>query len=179
MPPSARCDAALSAATRAQLWLFLRQVRLRAIGRRSRAFCNEPATCDPHGDPRTLRQVRDEERATAFVARAMAGAYGPSRPTFARAVTQDGRIAGIILGCEVFPPVGFVLYVAVRPEFQSRGIGTSLMRGLAREFRTAGLREMALGVTASSPAKRLYERLGFETRRTVDAYYWWTHTDTI
>jgi ribosomal protein S18 acetylase RimI-like enzyme len=147
--------------------------------------CDGPAAaaviCDAyarHPERNVHAEVRDLERATAFVARAMAGVYGPIRPAFARVVTRGKGAAGIILGCEVFPSVGFVLYVAVRPAFQGQGIGTGLMRDLAGQFRSADFREMTLGVTASSPAKRLYERLGFCTRRNVDAYYWWAHPGT-
>ncbi|MDX9975793.1 MAG: GNAT family N-acetyltransferase [FCB group bacterium] len=108
-----------------------------------------------------------------FVSSAANGAYGQSRLDYIRHISCEGRMAGMILGCEVAPRTGFVLQVAVRPEYQGRGLGGHLLRELAGEFRAAGLREAGLGVTASNPARRLYERLGFEARRPVDAYVWW------
>jgi ribosomal protein S18 acetylase RimI-like enzyme len=59
------------------------------------------------------------------------------------------------------------LAVAVLPEYRGKGIGTALlMRHLEA---AAGLyRALSLSVSPRNPAKRLYERLGFEIVATGD-----------
>jgi len=49
----------------------------------------------------------------------------------------------------------------VLPAHQNRGIGTSLIRQLAREARETG-RPLRLRVLSVNPARRLYEREGFK-----------------
>jgi ribosomal protein S18 acetylase RimI-like enzyme len=51
--------------------------------------------------------------------------------------------------------------IALLEEYRNRGVGTELLSGLLRE---CGLRKMAmrLEVLAVNPARRLYQRLGFE-----------------
>ena len=46
------------------------------------------------------------------------------------------------------------------PSHQNRGIGTSILRDLAREARQAG-RPLKLRLLSVNPARRLYEREGF------------------
>jgi len=118
-------------------------------------------------------EVRDPLHALAFLKSVSSGGYGLAQPGYGRAIRRNGRCAGAIVGCEVAPDVGFVLQVAVRPPFQRQGIGTQLLRDLAYEYRKAGLSRMALGVTRTNPAKRLYDRLGFGSLRPVNAYVWW------
>lgn len=126
-----------------------------------------------HPDRLIHPDVHAVESCERFVSSAACGTYGQSHAGYVRLIRGEGRAAGMVLGCEVAPKVGFVLQVAVRPAFQGRGLGGQLLRELAGEFRKSGLREVGLGVTASNPARRLYERLGFEIRRTVDSYVWW------
>ncbi len=54
------------------------------------------------------------------------------------------------------------LAVAVLPEHRGRGVGTSLMKRLLSEA-SALFPAVSLSVSAENPARRLYERLGFET----------------
>jgi ribosomal protein S18 acetylase RimI-like enzyme len=125
-----------------------------------------------HPDRPLHPEVRDVEAAAELVAGAAAGSYGETRPEFHRTLRQDGELAGVILGCQVAPGVGFVLQVAVRPACQRQGMGACLMQELAAQFRRAGFTRAALGVTAGNPARRLYERLGFSVLQSVDAFYW-------
>ncbi|HEU4594108.1 MAG TPA: GNAT family N-acetyltransferase, partial [Pyrinomonadaceae bacterium] len=54
------------------------------------------------------------------------------------------------------------LAVAVSPEHRGRGVGTALMERLLSE--ASGLfAAVSLSVSPRNPARRLYERLGFET----------------
>ena len=118
-------------------------------------------------------EVRDLSHARAFVESVAGGAYGAVRSDYGRAIWRGGRCAGVVVGCEVAPKTGFVLQLAVRPEYQNEGIGRELLGAVAGAFRGAGLARMMLGVTRSNPAKRLYARLGFDPARSVNAYCWW------
>ena len=126
-----------------------------------------------HPGRRLHVEVRREETALDFVERVAAGEHGPVQPDYLRAMIKDGQMIGVIFGCQVAPSHGFVLQVAVRRVFQRQGAGAALIADSARAFRRAGMKQLALGVTLSSPALRLYERLGFKVMRPVDAYAWW------
>jgi ribosomal protein S18 acetylase RimI-like enzyme len=54
-----------------------------------------------------------------------------------------------------------IMDIALAPPFRGRGIGTKLLRGLMAEADTSG-RKLSIHVEANNPARRLYERLGFE-----------------
>ena len=54
------------------------------------------------------------------------------------------------------------LAVAVSPEHRGRGLGTALMKRLLSEA-SALFPAVSLSVSPSNPARRLYERLGFQT----------------
>ena len=118
-------------------------------------------------------EVRSAGDAGSFLARVISHGYGPTRAAYNRVVRVGKRCAGAVIGCEVAPDVGFVLYAVVRPSHQNQGLGGRLLREEAAAFREAGLHRMALGVTAANPARRLYERLGFTALRRVEAYTWW------
>lgn len=119
-------------------------------------------------------EVRREDTARAFIERVAAGEYGPAQAGYLRCVSRDdAQPAGVILGCQVAPDFGFILQVAVRRDCQRQGIGRSLVSESASCFHRDGLNRVALGVTLSSPARRLYESLGFSILRPVDAYAWW------
>jgi GNAT superfamily N-acetyltransferase len=53
--------------------------------------------------------------------------------------------------------------VGVRPAYRGRGIGTKLVRMLLNHLEMEGCQAVYLGITASHPAMRLYERLGFRS----------------
>lgn len=54
------------------------------------------------------------------------------------------------------------LAVAVSPEHRGKGVGTALMKRLLSEA-SALFPAVSLSVSPENPARRLYERLGFET----------------
>jgi GNAT superfamily N-acetyltransferase len=132
-----------------------------------------------HPGQRLHAEVRSTEAATDFLLRTRAGEFGFCAPEFVRAEEREGHYAGVVVGCEIAPECGFVLQVAVEPRFQSQGIGTRLLRQLARAFTSYGLTRIALGVTLESPAVGLYRRLGFSVLRPVDAYVWWSNRDSL
>jgi mycothiol synthase len=67
--------------------------------------------------------------------------------------------------------VGFVDILAVHPDYQRRGLGSSLLRAAFHRFAAAGLREAALGVASDNPrALGLYEGVGMRARYRFDTY---------
>lgn len=61
-----------------------------------------------------------------------------------------------------------IFSLAVRPQFQGRGIGTRLLHHAETRARLAGLAICSLGVEVGNDgARRLYERLGYQVAATV------------
>ncbi|MFC6836702.1 ribosomal protein S18-alanine N-acetyltransferase [Halomarina ordinaria] len=86
-----------------------------------------------------------------------------------------GRVAGYVVA-DVTPnfghDVGHVKDIAVHPEFQGRGIGTTLLERALATLAAVGAGSVKLEVRASNEeAIRLYRRHGFEYRRTIPRYY--------
>ena len=84
---------------------------------------------------------------------------------------RDGEVIGASL-CRLFTVEdhghGYVdgetpeLAVAVWEGHRGEGIGTRLMGGIEEAARAAGFSQLSLSVDADNPARRLYERLGYE-----------------
>jgi len=64
------------------------------------------------------------------------------------------------LAVERYPTHIQLTQIFILPSHQNRGIGTSLIRELAREARESG-KPLRLLVLSGNPARRLYEREGF------------------
>lgn len=118
-------------------------------------------------------ELGDAARARAMVLRIMSGAFGPVLPNYCRVHRADGAVDGALLGCEIAPGVGFVVQLVVLPEAQGRGIATQLLGEFATACLSAGVEDVALGVTLDNPARKLYEQLGFGLRCPITAYTWW------
>jgi ribosomal protein S18 acetylase RimI-like enzyme len=77
-----------------------------------------------------------------------------------RLVLVDGEPVGVLTvkdrGHELH-----LTWIAVLPALQGRGLGTALVRLAQAEASAAG-RPLSLHVQPANPARRLYERLGFE-----------------
>jgi ribosomal protein S18 acetylase RimI-like enzyme len=54
-----------------------------------------------------------------------------------------------------------IMDIAVAPAYRGRGIGTRLIEALIEEAEASG-RKLSIHVEMENPARRLYERLGFE-----------------
>jgi ribosomal protein S18 acetylase RimI-like enzyme len=54
-----------------------------------------------------------------------------------------------------------IMDIALAPAFRGRGIGTTLLHALVEEAAASG-RKLSIHVEMNNPARRLYERLGFE-----------------
>lgn len=52
--------------------------------------------------------------------------------------------------------------ISLYPRFRGQGIGTAMMRVLLDELHEAGYARVSLSVQKENPARRLYERLGFQ-----------------
>lgn len=114
-----------------------------------------------------LQQTSD---AIDFVQTVFGGGYGRTKPSYLRGVWRDDRLTGLILGSEISSECGFVLHVAVHPDYQQKGLGTRLMSDLLGEFFDSGFQKVALAVTASSPAVLLYKKLGFVPVKSYETY---------
>jgi len=99
------------------------------------------------------------------------------RPGFLVADAPDGAtgIAGFVVA-DTVPNhgrlIGHVKDIAVAPDHRGRGIGTTLLGRALGVLADDGTATVKLEVRASNQvAIRLYERHGFEHRRTVPRYY--------
>ena len=76
-------------------------------------------------------------------------------------VLADGGWAGRLYFCRVADEIR-VIDISLRPEYRRRGIGTTLLGALLAEANDLGCR-VTLQVERRNPARRLYERLGFQS----------------
>ena len=66
---------------------------------------------------------------------------------------------------------GWIVQMGVRPAWRKRGLGSALLCAAMHRFRSKGLRWAALDVNTNNPeARRLYERLGYERRKTYTSF---------
>jgi ribosomal protein S18 acetylase RimI-like enzyme len=81
-------------------------------------------------------------------------------PATIQIVTRDGQDIGMLCTEEREAEV-FVAHIEISPEYQGRGFGSSILRGIvadaARRRKTVSLRVLRV-----NPARSLYERLGFK-----------------
>ncbi|MBL9132632.1 MAG: GNAT family N-acetyltransferase [Verrucomicrobiaceae bacterium] len=68
-----------------------------------------------------------------------------------------------------------VMDIALLPQFRGKGIGTHYFRELQKEAQTAS-KVLSIHVEAFNPAKRLYERLGFQLAEDKGVYHFMTWT---
>jgi GNAT superfamily N-acetyltransferase len=81
------------------------------------------------------------------------------------AADEDGRVVGFATGGAargaVAPRTGEVWLIYLLPEAQRHGLGTRLMRSMARGLDRRGMASMVVwSLAANLPARRFYERLG-------------------
>jgi ribosomal protein S18 acetylase RimI-like enzyme len=85
---------------------------------------------------------------------------------------RNGERVGFLLLLDELPdevtllPQGFVAYMAVEPNSRRDGVGAALLAAAEDEARRRRLPYMSLMVTEENePARRLYERGGYQTER--------------
>lgn len=86
------------------------------------------------------------------------------RGGFVLLAREEGSTVGALVmlrtGMEGYVPPNLLLYVAVRPDRRGQGIGGRLVE----EALKSSEGDVKLHVEYDNPAKRLYERMGFESR---------------
>ena len=91
----------------------------------------------------------------------------------ARIVWLDGRPAGLFKHGR--DPAGWrIVQIQIDPAFQGRGLGRRLLQGVLDEADAAGV-PVTLSVLKGSPARRLYEALGFIPVEETDLEYEMRH----
>lgn len=84
-----------------------------------------------------------------------------------------GALAGVCLSSLIAFDTGHITQICVDPRFRGRGYAYEMMRRALDALTAAGCRRVTLTVTtANQSAKRLYERMGFSTRRVFNAVVW-------
>ena len=92
---------------------------------------------------------------------------------------DDDRIIGYIVGeIEIMgrkespKKAGHVLNIAVRGEYQGKGVGTMLLDEVEKRFRTKGANIAYLEVRESNEnAQKIYRHRGYQYVRTSEKYY--------
>ena len=87
----------------------------------------------------------------------------------------DGELIGAawvrILADPAMPGYGNVddqtpeLAISVEPAYRGRGIGTRLLQRLHEELSSRRVKQISLSVQKTNPARRLYERVGYQTEQ--------------
>ncbi len=103
--------------------------------------------------------------------------FHSSEPDFFLVAELNQRIVGFVYGRESknvpvevlrkwkATRVGSVEILAVEEKYRRRGIGTQLLKSLFQVFTERGIDTVTLSTPAEEiAAKRLYDKLGFETR---------------
>jgi GNAT superfamily N-acetyltransferase len=86
----------------------------------------------------------------------------------------DGEVVGFICGGQIREPLQgcdaelFAIYLI--DQAQRRGVGTALLRKLAKSLRAKGFKGMTVWVLERNPAKHFYERAGaaFVTTKEIE-----------
>ena len=132
-------------------------------------------------DPVVVRKfLPDDLQAALEIDRDVFGGYNPAiftafyeyHSVSTLVADLGGTVAGFVLGFKHTPFEGRVFWLAVRPGFQNRGIGTRLMLEVLRSFRQIGAMSATLEVRVSNKkAQSLYSMLGFRMIGICPAYY--------
>jgi ribosomal protein S18 acetylase RimI-like enzyme len=82
-------------------------------------------------------------------------------PANVRVIVAAGEDVGL-LHVEREAQALFLANLQISPAFQNHGLGSAVVRRVMEEARTAGLPLRLQVLKSNQPARRLYERLGFE-----------------
>lgn len=118
----------------------------------------------PEGPIRTVDEVMAEPQLAHYVA-------GWPRPGDRGVIAEDGGPVGaawLRFFPDSDPGYGFVdaatpeLSIGLMQQWRGQGIGTRLLDALLAQARGGGVTRISLSVEKDNPARRLYERLGFQ-----------------
>ena len=87
------------------------------------------------------------------------------------AAVLENRIVGIMFGSHINGGVASVIWIAVHPEAQGKGVGRSLMEGAFRKYTALGAHKLVL-YTETAEAKTFYEKIGMSIEG-VHPGHWW------
>ncbi|HTV25250.1 MAG TPA: GNAT family N-acetyltransferase [Polyangiaceae bacterium] len=87
----------------------------------------------------------------------------------AQIIEHDGHPAGLFKVARD-TPAWDLIQIQLAPELQGRGVGERLIRGLLDDAARAGA-TVSLNVLTANPARKLYERLGFQHVERGDHMY--------
>ena|GEM_PF-249157 len=139
----------------------------------SRAKAGDEAILIRRFRPSDLGDVMDLDREVF-------GGYDPAiftafyeyHPRTILVAEKMGTIVGFILGFKHSPMEGRIFWLAVRPGYQSRGIGRRLLTTMLRIFRVMGAISATLEVRiGNKKAQALYASMGFEMVSISPGYY--------
>lgn len=86
---------------------------------------------------------------------------------------EDGVPRGLITLDEK-DNYGSIGLVAIHEDFQSRGIGTAMMKHVIGQMHVAHIQKLYVTTqAANTPACRLYEKCGFQVESVTDIWHWW------
>jgi ribosomal protein S18 acetylase RimI-like enzyme len=91
-------------------------------------------------------------------------------PSNLQAIVIEGRDAGL-LHVERDASGVFLANIQISPAFQNRGVGTTIVRELLAEAQAGGTTLRLQVLKTNLPARRLYERLGFEVIEQTGIHY--------
>ncbi len=91
----------------------------------------------------------------------------------------NGSVCGYA-GMWVLMDEGHITNIAVHPDFRRQGVGTALLREIARRGKARGVEKLTLEVRPSNvAAQNLYSQLGFVARGRRKRYYSDTGEDAL
>ncbi len=132
-------------------------------------------------DSVAIRELRPGDLKDALeIDREVFGGYDPVvfttfyeyHPRSTLVADVGGTVAGFVLGFKHRPFEGRVFWLAVKPAFQGRGIGTMLLLDILKIFRLLGALSATLEVRVSNRrAQSLYSALGFQMTGVFPGYY--------
>jgi len=117
-------------------------------------------------------EMRDLDKRIELEHRAFSGHYGPVIRDGSLLVFHNGQPIGYCLAVEVkcwgMEKMPWIFDIVIQPGFDGQGVGRELLKKSLNLMTENGYTLVGLAVTKSNYAKRLYEKLGFET---VDDFY--------
>lgn len=122
----------------------------------------------PEGEAPPERSILEKPELQVYVE-----AFGSRDGDACMVAEADGKIVGAAWA-RIMNDYGHVdddtpsLAISLLPEYRGQGVGTRLLQALLDRLEKDGYARASLSVQTANRAKKLYERLGFETIREHD-----------